>query len=103
MNYETNPIKRLIDWAWSDEDKSYISDDSIFLTSITLSWLLTSSNRQLRDYATKALISLLQNRVTVVLSVLEKFENINRENHINNVDERKVFLRMKNMLKSTYE
>ena len=25
----------------------------------------------------------------------EKFENINRENHINNVDERKVFLRMK--------
>ena len=25
----------------------------------------------------------------------EKLENINRENHINNVDERKVFLRMK--------
>lgn len=77
MNYETNPIKRLIDWAWSDEDKSYISDDSIFLTSITLSWLLTSSNRQLRDYATKALISLLQNRVRVVISLLKKFENIN--------------------------
>lgn len=77
INYETNPIKRLIDWAWSDEDKSYISDDSIFLTSITLSWLLTSSNRQLRDHATKALISLLQNRVTVVLSLLKKFENIN--------------------------
>ena len=77
MNYETNPIKRLIDWAWSDENKSYISDDSILLTSIALSWLLTSSNRQLRDYATKALISLLQNRVTVVLSLLKKFENIN--------------------------
>ena len=29
------------------------------------------------------------------LSDKEKFENINRENHINNVDERKVFLRMK--------
>lgn len=77
MNYETNPIKRLIDWAWSDEDKSYISDDSIFLTSIALSWLLTSSNRQLRDYTTKALISLLQNRVTVILSLLKKFQNIN--------------------------
>ncbi|MDD2697209.1 MAG: hypothetical protein PHF17_00260 [Arcobacteraceae bacterium] len=76
MNYETNPIKRLIDWAWSDEDKSYISTDSILLTSIALSWLLISSNRQLRDYATKALISLLQNRVTVVLSLLKKFENI---------------------------
>lgn len=77
INYETNPIKRLIDWAWSDEDKSYISDDSILLTSIALSWLLTSSNRQLRDYATKALISLLQNRVTVILELLKKFENIN--------------------------
>lgn len=77
INYETNPIKRLIDWAWSDEDKSYISNDSILLTSITLSWLLTSSNRQLRDYATKALISLLQNKVRVVISLLKKFENIN--------------------------
>lgn len=77
INYETNPIKRLIDWAWSDEEKSYISDDSILLTSIALSWLLTSSNRQLRDYATKALISLLQNRVTVILALLKKFENIN--------------------------
>jgi len=72
-----DPIKRLIDWAWSEEDKSYISDDSLLLTSITLSWFLTTSNRQLRDYSTKALISILQGRVSVLLELLQKFENIN--------------------------
>jgi len=76
LNEEVNPIKRLIDWAWSDEDKSYISDDSLLLTSITLSWFLTTSNRQLRDYSTKALISILQGRVFVLLELLKKFENI---------------------------
>jgi hypothetical protein len=77
LSYEANPITRLIDWSWLDEDKGYISDKSIFLTAITLSWLLISSNRKLRDYATKAMISLLQNRVNVVISLLKKFENIN--------------------------
>lgn len=76
LDYDINSIKRLIDWSWSDEDKSYISNDSILLTSITLSWFLTSSNRQLRDYATKALISILQDRVFVVLKLLKKFENV---------------------------
>lgn len=76
LDYGINPIKRLIDWAWSDEDKSYVSDESLLLTSITLSWFLTTSNRQLRDYSTKALISILQGRVTVLLELLKKFEGI---------------------------
>jgi hypothetical protein len=76
LNEEINPIKRLIDWAWSNEDKSYISDESLLLTSMTLSWFLTTSNRQLRDYSTKALISILQGRVFVLLELLKKFENI---------------------------
>lgn len=72
-----NPIKRLIDWAWSDEDKSYVSDESLLLTSITLSWFLITSNRKLRDYSTKALISILQGRVDVLLKLLKKFEGVN--------------------------
>lgn len=76
LDYEINPIKRLIDWAWSDEDKSYVSDESLLLTSITLSWFLTTSNRQLRDYTTKALISILQGRVSVLLALLKKFQGI---------------------------
>ena len=77
LEYDANPIKRLLDWSWSNEDKKHISDESILLSSITLSWLLTSSNRELRDSSTKALISILQNRVLVVLKLLKKFENIN--------------------------
>ena len=77
LDYGINPIKRLIDWAWSEEDKTYVSDESLFLTSIALSWLLTTSNRQLRDYATKALISILQGRVIVLLKLLKEFEGIN--------------------------
>ncbi len=77
FNSDANPIKRLIDWAWSNEDKEYISDDAILLTALALSWLLVTSNRQLRDYATKALISILEDRIFIVLRLLKKFENVN--------------------------
>lgn len=77
IGHDANPIKRLIDWAWSEEEKNYIANESALLTSTALSWLLISSNRQLRDFSTKALISLLQDRVYVVVELLKKFENIN--------------------------
>lgn len=77
LDYGINPIKRIIDWSWSDEDKSYISDESLLLSSIALSWLLTTSNRKLRDYSTKALISILQNRIIVLIKLLKKFKCIN--------------------------
>jgi len=77
LDYGVNPITRLIDWSWSDEDKGYVSDESLLLTSMTLSWFLTTSNRKLRDYSTKALISILQGRITVLLELLKRFEGIN--------------------------
>ena len=76
LDYGINPIKRLIDWSWSTEDRKYISDESAFLVSIALSWLLTTSNRKLRDYATKALISILQGRIDVVIRLLQEFKDI---------------------------
>ncbi len=75
-NDETS-VKRLIDWAWSIEDKRHISDDSIELASIMLSWFLASTNRRLRDSATKALICLLENRIHILKKLLIKFENVN--------------------------
>lgn len=77
LDYGINPIKRIIDWSWSDEDRSYVSDESLLLSSIALSWLLTTSNRKLRDYSTKALISILQNRILVLLELIKNFECIN--------------------------
>ncbi len=76
--YDYNSIvKRLIDWSWQEEDKSYVDDDVILLTSMTLAWFLTSCNRYLRDAATKGLVNLLENRIQLLKPLLQKFENVN--------------------------
>lgn len=75
--YDDYSIKKLIDWAWSDEDKTHISDESMLLICVTLAWFLTSTNRKLRDYATKSLICLIESRMNLLLELLQKFENVN--------------------------
>ncbi len=74
---DNTSLKRLIDWAFSNSDKSHISDDSIELAAIMLSWFLVSTNRKLRDYATKALICLLEEKIHIVIRLLKLFEGIN--------------------------
>lgn len=75
--YEKTAVKKLIDWGWNDDDKSNFSDESIRLAAKMISWFLVSTNRNLRDGATKALICLLENRINVLISVLKEFENVN--------------------------
>lgn len=75
--YEMKSVKRLIDWSLSSNDKSFISDKSILLSSITLSWFLSSSNRKIRDTATKALVKLLINRTEVIIELLQYFQEVN--------------------------
>ncbi len=75
--HDDSAVKRLIDWGWNDNNKDHISDESIQLASITLAWFHTSTNRQLRDCATKALVCLLENRIYVLIEVLKVFEAIN--------------------------
>lgn len=70
-------IKRLIDWAWSDGDKSHISDESIRLCGVTLAWFLTSSDRFLRDRTTKALVALFTSRISVFRLLLYQFQTVN--------------------------
>lgn len=74
---DDSSVKRLIDWAWSPTDKSHISDHSVKLSGITLAWFHTSTNRKLRDCSTKALISLLRDRLDVLKEILIMFENVN--------------------------
>lgn len=69
-------VDRLIEWGWSEQDKSNLSDESIYLYSVTLIWFLTTPNRYLRDKATKALVALLTNRLNIVLELLNKFQNV---------------------------
>ena len=72
-----NSVKRLIDWAWSEDSRAEVSNESARLAGVMLAWFLTSSNRYLRDAATKALVCLLQNRITVLVKVLQQFEGVN--------------------------
>jgi hypothetical protein len=74
---EGGAVDRLIDWAWFSQTKSRVTDDSSLLASIALAWFLTSSNRYLRDRATKALVSLLTSRIQVLRSLLLTFRDVN--------------------------
>lgn len=74
---EKKAVDRLLDWGLSNADKSYISDKSIELISVSLSWFLTSSNRFLRDNATKALVNILTDRINVVNNLLKRFNGVN--------------------------
>jgi hypothetical protein len=73
---EHGAVDRLIDWAWSCDDKSHVSDESVRLCGVALAWFLTSSNRYLRDCATKALVSLLTPRLHVLRGLLVQFKKV---------------------------
>ncbi len=72
---EHDTVDRLIEWAWNT-DKSKTEDEVIELCAITLSWFLASSNRFLRDRATKALVSMLRARPRVLLKILKRFQDV---------------------------
>ncbi|APT82169.1 NACHT domain-containing protein [Corynebacterium ammoniagenes] len=57
---ESTPVSTLIDWAWpSDFNRiARSSRESNELACIALSWFLTTSDRRVRDNATKALVAL---------------------------------------------
>ncbi|HXH93704.1 MAG TPA: AVAST type 2 anti-phage system protein Avs2, partial [Thermoanaerobaculia bacterium] len=73
---EHTAVDRLVEWAWSSEDKSHIDDESVRLTATALMWFLTTSHRPLRDRATKALVRLLTPRLPVLESLLTAFRDV---------------------------
>ncbi|MBU7046922.1 MAG: ATP-binding protein [Theionarchaea archaeon] len=74
---EHESIDRLVDWAWSPEDKNHIDDESIRLCATALAWFLTTSHRYLRDRTTKALVNLLTGRIHVLRKVIRAFLAVN--------------------------
>jgi len=69
-------VDRIIDWAWSPEDKDHIDDESARLCGIALAWFLTTSNRFVRDRATKALVNLFTSRLRVLKIVMRQFQEV---------------------------
>lgn len=69
-------VDRLVDWAWSLEEKAHIDDESVRLAATALLWFLTTSHRPLRDRATKALVRLLTPRLHVLDALLATFREV---------------------------
>lgn len=71
-----NPLRRLIDWAWSENISLYADSESTRLAAIMLCWLLSSTYIKHRDEATKALVNLLTEKVDVLIDTMRSFEAV---------------------------
>ncbi len=72
----SNIIEEFINWVWDESDKVYIDERSVELGATLLSWFLASTNRKLRDTATKALVQLLHNRMQILTILLNNFSTV---------------------------
>lgn len=74
ISNEDNNILKIINWSWENTDN--ISSNTVELYEIILIWILSSTNRYVRDSSTKALASLFKQNPHTMVSMLEKFESI---------------------------
>ena len=69
-------VHRLIDWAWQTKKGTVLDPRTLELASVTLAWFLTSSNRFLRDRATKALVCLLTDRISATANLIRRMSDV---------------------------
>ena len=71
-------VDRLLDWATiQPSNADLIEDEVIDLYSIALTWMLTTSNRFVRDRATKSLVSTLSGRLPATVRLVTRFSSVN--------------------------
>lgn len=73
---DSGPIHRLLDWASAISGKEELEDEVTDLAVISLAWMLSTSNRFVRDKATKGLVSLLTNRLDATLRMVNRFDDV---------------------------
>ncbi len=71
-------VDRILDWATSlrQDDAGRLDDDAVFLCGVALGWMLTSSNRIVRDRATKGLVALFAGRLAALRQLLQRFHGV---------------------------
>ena len=69
-------VDRLVDWAWTLDPARMLETESVELAATALAWVLSSSNRYLRDRATKALVNLLTGRLASASHLVERFADV---------------------------
>ena len=75
--FDGSIVRRLIEWVWNTNNKSNLINESAKLYCITLAWFCTSSNREIRDKSTKALVSLFEKQPKIITNILEQFNDVN--------------------------
>ena len=70
------PIETLISWALHS-DLKHIDQDRAYLAATMLTWFLTTSHREVRDKATKALARMLSRRLPLGARLLGDFAGAN--------------------------
>ncbi len=75
IDYEGHPVEVLIDWAWSNEAVG-ASVAQVELAAMVLTWFTTTSNRSVRDRATKALAALVYQQPELASFLLDRFAHI---------------------------
>jgi len=72
---EGGTVESLIEWAWEVE-AGEVEDQRLWLAAVALTWFLSTSNRVVRDRATKALVNLLSSNLSVAAALLDKFGQV---------------------------
>lgn len=67
---------RIVDWGRSVDSSRSLDEDAVYLCAITLAWMFATSNRFLRDRATKALVNLLTGRFETARRLVRQFADI---------------------------
>jgi hypothetical protein len=70
------PLRRLIDWAWTNNISYNTDSETARLVAQTLTWVLSSTDIALRDQTTKALVNLLEQKPDVLILTLKAFEKV---------------------------
>ena len=76
-SYEENRVVQLIEMYDRGEKLDNTSEKQTDLLLTLLGWMLTSSNRWLRDYTSKAMIEILKEQFQLCQPILEKFSDVN--------------------------
>jgi hypothetical protein len=73
---ESGSVDRLLHWVLSASFNKAISDPSKLLIGVVLTWFFTTSNRSIRDKATKGLVILLDNSPSILFELNKLFLNV---------------------------
>ena len=73
---DEGPVDRLVEWASNISPGDTVDEEVVDLAATTLSWMLSTPNRFLRDRATKGLVALLTGRLASLDRLVNRFADV---------------------------